>query len=522
MQRLPIGVQDFARLRQDGLLYVDKTARLLDLIQNGQRYFLSRPRRFGKSLTLSTLGAMFGGRAELFKGLAAEEWVKRQAQNPLPVLKFDMSSLGSCSNGEELNGSIIRRLEDVIEDNDLTLKTERTANETLRQIIRALYKKRGQVAVLIDEYDKPILDNINDLKLANEMREVLRSFYTELKSCDEYLRFVMLTGISKFSKAGVFSALNNLADISMLKRYGDITGYTQEELDGNFAEYLEASSKSMNLTRNELRDKIKCYYDGFCFDGKTRLYNPFSLLNFFFDDKFGNYWYMSGSPTFIVKYMKEHRISDPDKYRHFEVSSDFTDSREIECSTPESFLYQSGYLTIEKWEGDVITLDYPNEEVRKSIVRMYLDEVYHVRRYITLGTQLWRSLENGDIEETVELFNTALAAVPYDDFPNRNEFWYRSLFLMMLRGAGVISYAEVHTFKGRADLVINFNKLIAVLEFKFAPKTSEVEKMKAEGLNQMNERNYAKSYETEGRKVIKAVLTADDQERKIFVCLVIE
>ena len=366
---------------------------------------------------------------------------------------------------------------------------------------------------MIDEYDKPILDNINDLQKANEMREVLRSFYTTLKSCDEYLRFVLLTGISKFSKAGVFSALNNLADISMLKKYGDIVGYTQEELDENFAEYLETSSQSMNLNRDELREKIKCYYDGFCFDGKIRLYNPFSLLNFFIDDKFGNYWYKSGSPTFIIKYMKEHEIQDPDEYRHLEVASDFADSHEIERSTPESFLYQSGYLTIEKWEGDVITLDYPNEEVRKSIVRMYLDEIYHVKRYITLGTQLWKALEGGDIEATVELFNTAIAAVPYDDFPKRDEFWYRSLFLMLLRGAGIISYAEVHTFRGRADLVIQFNNLIVVLEFKFAAKN--VEKMKAEGLEQLKDREYSKTYDTEGRKVVTAVLVADDQERKI-------
>ncbi len=162
----------------------------------------------------------------------------------------------------------------------------------------------------------------------------------------------------------------------------------------------------------------------------------------------------------------------------------------------------------------VITLDYPNEEVRKSIIRMYLDEIYRIKRYITLGTQLWRSLESGDIEDTVELFNTAISAVPYDDFPN---LWYRSLFLMLLRGAGIISYAEVHTFKGRADLVISFNNLLVVLEFKFASKTSEVDKMKAEGLNQIKDREYSKSYDTEGRKVVTAVLVADDQERKIIL-----
>ena len=517
MQTLPIGVQDFVRLRQDNLLYVDKTARLLELIQNGQRYFLSRPRRFGKSLTLSTLDAMFSGRAELFKDLAAEEWVSRQAQNSSPVLRFDMSSLGSYSNSEELDSSIMRRLENVIEDNDLQLRTEKTSNEMLYQIIRAICKKFRSVVVLVDEYDKPILDNINDLKRANEMREVLRSFYTTLKSCDEYLRFVMLTGISKFSKVGVFSAMNNLEDISMDRRFGDIAGYTQIELENYFSEWIKDAANKMNSTYEELLEQLKNYYDGFSFDGVTRLYNPFSIMQCLAKARLSNYWYVSGSPTFMIKYMREHSIQDPDEYRHIEEASDFADSHEIERSTPESFLYQSGYLTIEKWEGDVITLDYPNEEVRKSIVRMYLDEIYHVKRYITLGTQLWRALEGGDVNATVELFNTAIAAVPYDDFPNRNEFWYRSLFLMLLRGAGIISYAEVHTFKGRADVVINFNNLIIVLEFKFASKTSEVEKMKTEGLNQIKDRKYAKSYDTEERKVVTAVLVADDQEREIIL-----
>ena len=226
MQTLPIGIQDFVRLRQDNLLYVDKTARLLELIQNGQRYFLSRPRRFGKSLTLSTLDTMFSGRAELFKGLAAEKWVSRQAQNPSPVLRFDMSGL-DIQTPQSLQQSLKEIISRAGKDFNVEIPSE-TLNGMFTDLLSEIYKKYGAVVVLIDEYDKPILDNINDLQRANEMREVLRSFYTTLKSCDEYLRFVLLTGISKFSKAGVFSALNNLADISMLKRYGDIVGYTQE------------------------------------------------------------------------------------------------------------------------------------------------------------------------------------------------------------------------------------------------------------------------------------------------------
>ena len=220
-----------------------------------------------------------------------------------------------------------------------------------------------------------------------------------LKSCDEYLRFVFITGISKFSKMGVFSAMNNLQDISVSNIYSDIAGYTQSELEYYFSDRIESLAQSMSITKNELTDKIRKYYDGFSFDGVTRLYNPFSILKFFVDGTFKNYWYTSGSPTFIVKYMKEHQISDPEEYRHIEVSSDFADTHEIEYATPESFLYQSDYLTIEKSEGDTLTLDYPNEEVRKSLIRMYLDEIYHVRRYITLGTKLWEALSSGDMHK---------------------------------------------------------------------------------------------------------------------------
>lgn len=515
MQALPIGVQDFVQLRQDNLLYVDKTARLLELINCGRRYFLSRPRRFGKSLTLSTLDAMFSGRKDLFRGLAAEQWVNEKSENPSPILRFDMSSLGTCSNSDELNLTLAQRLTETADDYSLQLKFNNNSGDIFRQLIRALFKRYGHVVVLIDEYDKPILDNIFDFKNVNDMREVLRSFYTVLKSCDEYLRFVLITGISKFSKMGVFSAMNNLEDISMDKRFADIAGYTQNELEYYFADWLNATATNMDISRDELLVRLKDYYDGFSFDGRTRLYNPFSILQCLNKGELRNYWYTSGSPTFIVKYMKAHQISDPEEYRHIEVSSDFADTHEIEYSTPESFLYQSGYLTIEKSEGDTLTLDYPNEEVRKSLVRMYLDEIYHVRRYITLGTQLWKALSNGDIAQAVELYNTAIAGVPYDDFPNRNEFWYRSLFIMLLKGAGIVSYAEVHTFRGRSDLLIQFNNITVVLEFKFALKSSLVQKMRAEGIQQMNDREYAKSYASEGRKVITAVLVADDEKRQL-------
>ena len=515
MKVLPIGIQSFKKLRNTNCIYVDKTGILQSLITTGSQYFLSRPRRFGKSLTLSTLEAMFKGEVDLFKGLKSEEWVRKQAEKPVAVLRFDMS-LTVTDSADGLGNSLKEMISRFARKYRINLYSK-SINGMFADLIEGMFEIYSSFVILIDEYDKPILDNITSIEKANEMREVLRLFYTTIKSYDEYFCFVFITGISKFSKTGVFSAMNNLTDISMLKRYGDIVGYTQDELENNFGEWILSSSKVLSLKEDELIEKIKAYYDGFSFDGTTQIYNPFSILNFFLDEKFGNYWYTSGSPSFIAKYMKKHIIQNPDEYRHKEVPLDFADSHEIENSKPESFLYQSGYLTIEKIENDVITLDYPNEEVRKSLVRMYLDDFYHVNGFITLGNEIWNFLTKGDIEQVVSVYNTAIADIPYEDFPNRNEYWYRSLFLMLLRGSGFVPFAEVHTYKGRSDVVVQFERQIVVLEFKFAEKCSEIDKKELEGYMQITEKGYVDTYNAEGRNVISAVVVVDDEHRKAIV-----
>ena len=507
MKTLPIGIQDFIQIRQDNMLYVDKTTRLLELVKNGRRYFLSRPRRFGKSLTVSTLDAMFSGKADLFAGLAAEKWVKAQSEHPAPVLRFDMSMIDIQTPQimrQSLQEVVLRQAE------RLGVKIR---SQTLNGMFTDLIIGLSPVVVLIDEYDKPILDNLSDINKANAVREVLRGFYTTLKSCDEYVRFVFMTGISKFSKMGVFSAINNLEDISMDKRFGDIVGYTQNELEFYFDDRLNSIAADMEISREKLLERLKDYYDGFSFDGKTRIYNPFSILQCLQKSEFNNYWYESGSPSFIVNWMKDHQILDPEEYRHIKVTNDFISSQEIEQADAPSFLYQSGYLTIEKKEGQLLTLDYPNKEVLNSLSSMYLKLVYRVKNYAGLGFDIWQALKVGDINKIVELYNIALAGIPYDDFSlNRNEFWYRSMFMMLLRGVGIISYAEIHTYKGRCDLLVQFQDLIVVLEFKFAAKSSEVEKMREEGQAQLQDREYTKSYQN----VITAVLVADDQKRQIM------
>ena len=515
MKKLPIGVQDFVQLRQDNLLYVDKTARLLELIENGRRYFLSRPRRFGKSLMLSTFDAMFRGRKEYFSGLAAEEWVTRQSERPAPVLRFDMSTMEATSS-EEMKQSLKETIYRMAEDFNLKVHSQ-TLGGVFIDLIKQLQKQKGYVVVLMDEYDKPILDNLSDIRKANEMREVLRSFYTVLKSCDEYLRFVFITGISKFSKMGVFSAMNNLLDISMLEQYGDIAGYTQDELEHSFSDWLSSTADRKKISRDEILLRLKNYYDGFSFDGVNRIYNPFSILSFFGTSEFRNYWYESGSPFFIVNWMQEHQILDPEEYRHIVVNgNDFISIQEIEQADAASFLYQSGYLTIEKKEEQLLTLDYPNREVKNSLSSMYLKLIYRVEGYALLGNEIWKALRQGDIAEIVRLYNIALAGVAYEDYgKNRNEFWYRSMFVMLLRGAGIISYSEPHTSKGRADVVIQFKNLTVVLEFKISKTSAGVEEMKRIGTQQIQERGYAESYGGEGREIITAVLVADGEKREV-------
>ncbi len=512
LKTLPIGTYDFGKLRQRGHIYVDKTRRLVELITSGDWYFLSRPRRFGKSLTISTLEAMFRGQKELFKGLAAEAWVAEQAEHPAPVLHLDMSMLDTIGV-PQMEQTLSETLDRISGFQNIELRSQSVSGK-FQDIIAGLFRTGGPVVVLVDEYDKPILDSMEDLERADAIRASLRTFYTVLKGCDKYLRFVMLTGISKFTKTGVFSAMNNLQDISVYRQYGDIVGYTQAELEENFSGWIDKTAAGMNLDRRELLKRVKDYYDGFCFDGETRLYNPFSILNFLAGQEFKNYWYSSGSPSFIASYMKRHRIQDPEEYRHREVPPDFAEVQEIERATPESFLYQSGYLTIEEKRENSLVLDYPNYEVRSSLVRMYLDQVYHVREYITLGGKLWKALNEGDLEETVRLYNIALAGIPYSDFPHRDEGWYRSLFLMLLRGAGIPAAGEVPTSLGRSDALIQFPRRVVVLEFKYAKNGTGIKGLRQKGQSQIEEKGYARPFDADGREITAAVVIVDGKKRQ--------
>ena len=282
--------------------------------------------------------------------------------------------------------------------------------------------------------------------------------------------------------------------------------------------------KKFSLTKEELLDKIKKYYDGFSFDGKMRVYNPFSVLNFFSEANFDNYWYNSALPSFLVKYLKKHGINSPKSYINKEISVESTNSREIEVATVESFLLQTGYLTIKKREGQLITLDYPNKEVSSSMAGLYLENMYNIESYASLGNRIWKSLIAGNLENVVELFNQALKPIPYDDFSEnrekngeeRGEYWYRSLFVMLLNATDLIFYPEVHLSNGRPDIVIPFDDKIIIIEFKFAKTSRRVSYQRKKGKEQIESRDYASAYKST-KKVITAVFVANDEKKQIVM-----
>lgn len=274
--------------------------------------------------------------------------MNEQKEHPNFVLHLDLSALSDFESKEELNNALLDYLDEIIDDNNLNVCHINNAGRYLKKIIRDAYEKFGKIVVLIDEYDKSILDNITDPEKISYTRSLLHSFYSTFNACDKYIYFLFITGISRFTKIGIFSSIKNLVDISFSCDYSAIAGYTQDELEYYFRDWIKFTANKKNFSIDVLLSKMKEYYDGFCFDGKIKVYNPFSILSFLHTKVFKNFWYSSGSPSFIVHWMKKHHIQHPDEYRHIEVDIDFADLCEIENAEPASFLYQSGYLTIEK------------------------------------------------------------------------------------------------------------------------------------------------------------------------------
>ncbi len=503
--KLPIGIQTFSDIRENGYVYVDKTQYLIDIIDTGKVYFLSRPRRFGKSLTVSTFDALFSGRKELFEGLYAEEFINRPDYKTSPVARFDMSGLETAQGVDELRTSLLNLVKENGRRYGLSLAAVNTA-DAFRELLDELAAKHGPVAVLVDEYDKPILDTLFDHERAEAFRAVLRSFYTQIKSKDAETRFVFMTGITKFTKTGVFSAMNNLKDLSMHDRYAEMLGYTEEELLGYFAGHIQKTAQRLSLPEEELVGQIRSYYDGFSFDGVHRVYNPFSTLNFFDETKFKNFWFESGSPSFLINYVKKHDIETEDFRGKIEDEA-FTSVTEIELAKPSSFLFQAGYLTVRERRGSLVVLDYPNAEVLSSMAYLFMYSKLGNTDAGNLRNLLAESFDEGRPEDLILYFNQVLAAIPYDIYEreerkyaqahesivmnNLAESFFHGLLFTLIWAARLTTVAENHSYHGRSDIEIIKNDHHYIVELKVADDAASCEAAADEAMAQIKKKGYA-------------------------------
>ncbi|KLO21565.1 ATPase AAA [Marinitoga sp. 1197] len=501
MKKLPIGVQDYKKIIERDFIYIDKTEYIYKLVSSEVPIFLSRPRRFGKSLTISTLYYLFKGEKELFKDTYIyDKWEFKE----YPIIRINLLDVVS-ENEKELKEGLLKIIKDEGKKYGIEIKNDHYKYAFDDLIIEL--SKKGKVVILVDEYEKPILDNINNKEMAEKYRNVLRNFYVTIKSKDEYIKFVFITGITKFTKTGVFSALNNLNDISLDTDYSQMFGYTQNELEEYFKDYIEQTAKRFNITKEQLLKEMKKYYNGFSFDGEHYVYNPFSILKFFQKKKFQNYWFESGSPSFLSKYIEDKKITYEDLVKNTVSSDDFT-TREIEDANANIFFTQAGYLTFKGKEmygfEEEYILDYPNLEVKDSFSRLILESNYKVE-IKEINKAIWKKLKNNDIKGLIEEIKKIISAIPYN-LHKKEEKYYHSLIFTIIASAGIDVKAEELTNLGRSDLVIDFYESIYLFEIK-------VDKSAIDAINQIKEKKYYEKYK--GKEIYIIGININSEKRNI-------
>lgn len=506
--KFPIGIQSFESLRSEGFVYVDKTALVKKLVSEGKCYFLSRPRRFGKSLLMSTIEAYFKGKKHLFEGLAMAELETEWKE--YPVLHLD------------LNAKPYTKLQDLYDllDDQLTfyerqydsVATDKSPEGRFRQLIRSAKQKTGRGAVvLVDEYDKPILQAIGNEPLQDEFRNALKAFYGVLKSADADLRFTLLTGVTKFGKVSVFSDLNNLKDISTSPHFHDICGISEAELHRFFDYQVENLATENKQTKHEAYGELKRRYDGYHFCENTDgLYNPFSLLWTLSENKYGNYWFSTGTPTYLVELLKKNDFHLED-FSNLEVSQDELDSIHQADINPIPVLFQSGYLTIKDYQErfKLYVLDFPNEEVREGFVKFLLPYYTKLKEQQTqtLISKFILSLERGDADTFMQLMQSLMAGTPYE-LIRELENHYQNVMFIITRLMGFYVQAEYRTSNGRIDLMIGTDKYVYVIELKFNGSAEEA-------LAQIDTKNYSLPFAIDGRLVIKIGANISGETRNL-------
>ena len=511
MQRLyPIGIQTFSEIRNKGYLYIDKTAYVYRMTHSAAKYlFLSRPRRFGKSLLTSTLRSYFEGRKELFEGLAIEkletEWTA------YPVLHFDMS-LGKHMEREQLERYLDFRLQE--QEKKFGISTSlQDANARLTNLITTAYEQTGrQVVVLIDEYDAPLLDVVHEDKNLPVLRNVMRNFYSPLKACDPYLRFVFLTGITKFSQLSIFSELNNIQNISMLPRYAAICGITEEEMQTQMDIDIDRFAECLHTTRGDALEKLKTHYDGYHFTWPSPdIYNPYSLLNAFDVGQISSYWFGTGTPTYLIEMLHKYNIP-PQRIGAQKASADDFDAPTERMTNIIPLLYQSGYLTIKDFDDitEQYTLDFPNKEVRVGLMKSLLPDYLHgyavVEGKNTVGN-MYKAILGGDMDGALRLLQTFLLTVPYTEHTAYEGHYQQRLYIIFSL-LGYYVDVEVRTPRGRVDMVMRTATTLYVVELKL-DKDAKV------AMDQIDLKQYPERFALCGLPVVKVGINFDSERRTL-------
>jgi len=511
---LPIGVQDFARMINGNFVYVDKSRQVYELARIPQAfYFLSRPRRFGKSLLVSTFNALFEGRKELFKGLWIEnsdwEW------KPHPIVAIDFNGV-DATEVTLLEKSLASSLNLTARLHGLTLHEEILTRKFVELFI-ALYEKYQRPAVvLIDEYDKPIVTHLGKgeagLQIARENREMLKKFFGVLKEIEvsKRLRLVFITGISKFSRVSIFSDLNNLQDLTMHADYADLVGYTQTELESYFGDWIAEFARRQQTTPEQILQRLREWYNGHRFTpADLPVYNPFSILNVFSEYRFKNFWFETATPSFLVNLLKEKDYPLP-KLESLEVEETVFSTYELENLRLEALLFQTGYVTIHGFDGFLYKLGYPNQEVKTSFLSYLYNNLVEIAD-TTLKAQyirLHQYLAQEDMAQFIETANAILSAIPYPQISGQDEPYYHTVFYLMLSASGVLVHTEPLTSQGRIDIAVEFKDKVYVVELKCNQSAEEA-------IQQIRQKRYGEKYLQSGRRIFLLGINFDTRERAI-------
>ena len=517
LKQLPIGVQTFLKMRSRNYVYVDKTEYVYDLAMKEGNFFLSRPRRFGKSLLLSTFSELFKGNRLLFKDLWIED--KWDWSVTRPVIHLSFANMGYKELG--LAAAIKLSLAELAKTHQITFTSD-SYQQQFRELISHLHEQYGRLVILIDEYDKPIIDFLEKGKIAQakENQAIMKTFYSVLKDAEASIHFLFITGVSKFSKVSIFSDLNHLDDLTLNSHYATIVGYTQEELEANFEDHIQSTSQALDLSREELLMMMKKWYNGFSWDGKRTLYNPFGTLNFFNNQAFRNYWFTTGTPTFLLNLIKQKGAFE---FEDIRLNDTILEKYDLDNLDIVPIMFQTGYLTIKSVDvlsGEMV-LDYPNKEVRDSTYQFILDDLTRTPNaetsHITVG-DLGKAFNNNDLDTVQLIINTLFSDLPtqlYEADKNDkrrelelSERFFHSIIHLVFKYLGVFIDSEVSTSLGRADSIVQTPTHIYLFEFKYNRSANAA-------LTQLLAKNYADKYRATGKKLTGIAVNFSHKTRRI-------